>query len=58
LPVSSIQSPTIFNDTFGGGAGGVRQNTTGTYVPGGPGVVRIVWPGNIRQFPSTNVGNF
>lgn len=23
---------------------------------GGPGAVRIVWPGNTRQFPSTNVG--
>jgi hypothetical protein len=23
---------------------------------GGVGAVRVVWPGNTRQFPSTNVG--
>ena len=40
---------------FGGGGGGPR-------IPGGcynqapgPGAVRIVWPGQTRQFPSTNV---
>lgn len=25
--------------------------------PGGRGAVRIIWPGNTRQFPSTNTGN-
>jgi hypothetical protein len=34
-----------------GGGGGVNGAL------GGTGAVRIVWPGNIRQFPSTNVGN-
>jgi hypothetical protein len=24
---------------------------------GGNGAVRIIWPGNTRQFPSTNTGN-
>jgi hypothetical protein len=24
---------------------------------GGKGAVRIIWPGNTRQFPSTNTGN-
>jgi hypothetical protein len=24
---------------------------------GGPGAVRILWPGDVRQFPSTNVGD-
>jgi hypothetical protein len=33
------------------GAGG-----TGAY-PGAGGAVRIVWPGNTRQFPSTCVGS-
>lgn len=43
---------------YGAGAGGIRNLASGSRGDGGFGVVRIVWPGNIRQFPSTNVGNF
>jgi hypothetical protein len=35
------------------GAGGVR---VGCSVGGGGGAVRIIWPGNVRTFPSTLVG--
>ena len=42
---------------YGAGAGGNSPNSTGKPA-GATGAVRIVWPGNIRQFPSTNVGNF
>jgi len=37
----------------GGGGGGARNGAGGN---GGVGAVRIVWPGNVRTFPSTNVG--
>ena len=42
--------------TFGGGAGGYNSGA-GSFTAGwgGGGVVRIVWPGATRQFPSTNV---
>lgn len=45
---------------FGGG-GGVKRNSQYQDVlsgRGGGGCVRIVWPGNERQFPSTDVGNY
>jgi len=35
------------------GAGGIGQNVGGT---GGSGAVRIIWPGDTRQFPNTNCG--
>jgi hypothetical protein len=35
------------------GIGGLGQNNGGS---GANGAVRIVWPGNTRQFPATNVG--
>ena len=38
---------------YGGGGGG---GTSTSASRGGYGAVRIVWPGNTRQFPSTNVG--
>jgi hypothetical protein len=41
---------------FGGGAGSHGNGFGGTPDTGGSGAVRIVWPGNIRTFPSTNVG--
>lgn len=44
--------------TYGGGAGSSYSSPAGTIRAGGHGVVRIVWPGSTRQFPSTNVGNF
>lgn len=40
---------------YGGGGGGVA--TSGTSGAGGGGAVRIIWPGNTRQFPSTCTGN-
>jgi hypothetical protein len=42
----------------GGNFGGGRGSTTCYGTPtGGTGAVRIVWPGNTRQFPSTSVGS-
>ncbi|WP_392567158.1 glycine-rich domain-containing protein [Halomonas sp. 707B3] len=38
---------------FGGGGGGYDTSFAGR---GGSGAVRIVWPGDTRQFPSTDVG--
>jgi alpha-tubulin suppressor-like RCC1 family protein len=42
---------------YGGGAGGGEYNqspvSTNNSGIGGNGAVRIIWPGNIRQFPST-----
>ena len=58
LPITSVQAVSITDDAFGGGAGGIRNSASSSHGLGGNGVVRIVWPGNIRQFPSTNVGNF
>jgi len=47
--------------TYGGGAGsrggGTSMDTT-TWSYGGSGAVRIVWPGDTRQFPSTNLGDY
>ena len=39
---------------YGGGGGGGHVYSSPT--AGASGVVRIVWPGTTRQFPSTNVG--
>jgi hypothetical protein len=44
--------------TYGGGGGAIYGSPGGTTKSGGDGVVRIIWPGNTRTFPSTNVGNF
>lgn len=44
-----------------GGAGGNYGGGAGSYsgggYSGGAGAVRIIWPGNTRQFPSTNTGD-
>ena len=61
--ITSVQAATnpygfTSKPDYGAGAGGIRQLSNIQRVFGGSGVVRIVWPGNIRQFPSTNVGNF
>lgn len=40
----------------GGGSGGLSGSSVGGQYGGGPGgrgAVRIIWPGNLRQFPST-----
>lgn len=39
---------------YGGGGGGSGTSHGGGY--GGRGAVRIVWPGNTRSFPTTDVG--
>lgn len=39
---------------YGGGAGGGESGMTRSL--GRSGAVRIIWPGNTRSFPSTNVG--
>jgi len=41
-----------YGGIFGGGGGGYNDGNCG-----GSGVVRIIWPGSSRTFPSTNVGN-
>ena len=46
------------NDSNGGlygGGGGGSGNSGSDGWAGQPGAVRIVWPGNVRSFPSTNV---
>ena len=40
------------------GGGGSGSDNGGTGGAGANGVVRIIYPGNTRTFPSTNVGNF
>ena len=40
---------------YGGGGGGLA--TSGSGGNGAGGAVRIIWPGNTRQFPSTGTGN-
>lgn len=53
---------TAFNTTlarggsFGGGAGAVMGSGGGVQQSGAGGAVRIIWPGDTRQFPSTDVG--
>ncbi len=39
--------------TYGGGGG--RNSSVAQ--PGGPGAVRVIWPGDLRQFPSTRTAN-
>ena len=39
----------------GGGGGANGEYTWGNQNPGSHGAVRITWPGNTKQFPSTNV---
>lgn len=49
---------TIFHSdgfAYGGGGGGT-YDFIGGFSRGGDGVVRVVWPGTTRQFPSTDVG--
>lgn len=45
---------------FGGGGAGKYETGTPTGVNGngGVGAVRIIWPGNTRAFPTTNVFNY
>jgi hypothetical protein len=42
-----------YGTPFGNGGGGADNITEGGI--GGQGVIRVVWPGTTRQFPSTNV---
>lgn len=52
--INNTSSPIPTGGSFGGGAGGLRQDITWLGLRfGGPGAVRIIWPGNLRQFPST-----
>jgi hypothetical protein len=46
--------PRAAGGLYGGGGGGA-PNPANVGV-GGPGAVRIIWPGNTRSFPSTNAG--
>ena len=44
----------------GGRSGFIRSGSPTLYLSGGSGsngVVRIIWPGNTRAFPSINTGN-
>jgi len=47
---------TPFGGAYGGG-GGWPYSSNKACAHGGGGAVRIVWPGNTRTFPSTNVGS-
>lgn len=44
-------------DTATGGAGGNYGAGAGYNQTGGPGAVRIIWPGNLRAFPSTRTAD-
>ena len=51
--VTDLQLLSRIGGVYGGG-GSKAGNGSGS--PGGSGAVRIVWPGNTRSFPSTDVG--
>jgi len=42
---------------YGGGAGGIIGTSCGNSSQGGSGRIRIIWPGDTRSYPSTNVCN-
>jgi len=42
----------VFGGDYGGGG-----RYTGSHSKGGSGAVRIIWPGGVRQFPSTRTGD-
>ena len=50
-------STSIGNSAFGAGGGGGVGGDNRSANPGAGGAVRIIWPGIVRQFPSTNVIN-
>lgn len=49
-----IPSGSVRGGNFGGGSGG---RGSGPFPEGGGGAVRIIWPGNLRQFPSTRTAD-
>ena len=50
------EPPTYPGYYYFGGGGGADSNSSGSGTrEGGRGAVRIIWPGNTRSFPSTNV---
>lgn len=51
---SGFSSRPVDGGMFGGGGSGTT--ISGANMNGGSGAVRIVWPGDTRQFPSTDVG--
>ena len=57
---SSPGAFTYRGGTYGGGAGsrGGGPSHSSGWANGGNGAVRIVWPGDTRQFPSTNLGDY
>lgn len=46
-----------WNSGVGGSYGGGGGGTSGSPKAGGAGAVRIIWPGNLRQFPSTRTAD-
>jgi hypothetical protein len=42
---------------YGGGGGGGFNLSNVSVINGGSGAVRIIWPGNLRQYPSTRTAN-
>jgi hypothetical protein len=57
---SSVEGGTggIYGGGGGGGTGGGGTISSKRAGPGRPGVIRIIWPGDRRFFPSTNTQNF
>jgi hypothetical protein len=55
IPEQNGTRGSTFTSPFGGGGCGADSTTAGTAGPGGQGVVRIVFPGTSRSFPSTDV---
>jgi hypothetical protein len=63
-PASTVTAATVTGESGGnyggGGAGGswgLGGAVKGNGREGGNGVVRIIWPGSSRTYPSTNTGS-
>ena len=42
---------------YGGGGGGTEDDTNAPGLAGGQGAVRIIWPGDLREFPNTDTND-
>lgn len=51
--LSAASSPNSVGGIYGAGGGTIEDDTAAAGSAGGQGAVRIIYPGNLRQFPST-----
>jgi hypothetical protein len=54
---ASAGSANNIGGPYGGGGGGVDAGFTGGNANGAAGACRIIWPGNLRSFPSTRTAD-